>query len=62
MAPHAPAMPEETVITPAEELVRALEAGDQSAILAAASETHYAALADLYAESDEEKLRRIRLR
>ncbi len=48
-------MPEEMVIPPVEELVRALEAGDQSAILSAAAETHYADLADLYEAAEPEK-------
>lgn len=48
-------MPDETETAPAEELARALEAEDQSAIRALAGELHYADLAQSYLESDEEK-------
>lgn len=49
-------MPEETVIaSPADVLLRAVEAEDQSAILALAQDTHYADLAQAYLDLDEEK-------
>lgn len=48
-------MPEELATTPLEELVRALEAEDQSAIRALAGEMHYADLAHAYQDLDEEK-------
>ncbi|MCU0798004.1 MAG: magnesium transporter [Akkermansiaceae bacterium] len=49
-------MPEETPIaSPADVLLRAVEAEDQSAILAVAQETHYADLAQTYLDLDEEK-------
>lgn len=48
-------MPEDAVISPTEALLRAVEAEDQSAILALAEETHYADLAQTYQELDEEK-------
>ena len=48
-------MSEEAVIQPAEELNRAIEAEDQSAILAVAGELHYADLAEIYQDLTEEK-------
>lgn len=48
-------MSEEAAILPAEELVRAIEAEDQSAILAVAGELHYADLAQAYQELTEEQ-------
>ena len=48
-------MPEEAAtVLPTDELVRALEAGDQSAIRAIAEDLHYADLAHIYQEVDEE--------
>lgn len=48
-------MPEETPTLPADELVRAIEAEDRSAILNLAGETHYADLAQVYEELPGEK-------
>ncbi|MGB1129466.1 MAG: magnesium transporter [Haloferula sp.] len=48
-------MSEEGVILPAEELNRAIEAGDQSAILTVAGEMHYADLALVYQELEEDQ-------
>jgi len=48
-------MSDETATLPFEALDRALDAGDQSALLAVASETHYADLAQAYQELDPEK-------
>lgn len=48
-------MSEEGVILPAEELNRAIEAGDQSAILTVAGEMHYADLALAYQELEEDQ-------
>lgn len=48
-------MPEDAVINPVEALLAAIEAEDQSAINAQASEIHYADLAHTYLELDEEK-------
>lgn len=48
-------MSEEAVILPAAELARAIEAEDQSAILAIAGDLHYADLALAYQELEEEK-------
>lgn len=48
-------MPDETITMPSEELVRAIEAGDQSAALAIAKAIHYADLAQVYLELDEDQ-------
>jgi magnesium transporter len=48
-------MPDEIASLPTDDLGRAIEAEDQSAILAAAEEMHYADLAHSYLETDEEK-------
>ena len=48
-------MSEEAVIQPAEELARAINAEDQSAVLAVASELHYADLALAYQDLEEEQ-------
>jgi len=48
-------MSEEAVIQPAEELTRAIEAEDQSSILAVATELHYADLAQIYQDLEEEQ-------
>ncbi|MBB5352180.1 magnesium transporter [Haloferula luteola] len=48
-------MPEETTAHPVEALLRAVEADDQSAVLAIASEIHYADLAQAYQDLDEER-------
>ncbi|BCX46977.1 magnesium transporter MgtE [Haloferula helveola] len=48
-------MPDETITPPAEELVRALEAEDQSAILSIAGAMHYADLSQVYQELESER-------
>ncbi|MGB6222567.1 magnesium transporter [Haloferula sp.] len=48
-------MPDEIAPLPIEDLARAIEAEDQSAIRALAGEMHYADLAHIYQDTDEEK-------
>lgn len=50
---HPPVVPEDAAVT-VEDLLRAVEAGDRSAILAIASELHYADLALAFQQADEE--------
>jgi len=52
---QSPPVVEELELNPKEELLRALEAGDGSALLAAAENIHYADLAALYENLDDEK-------
>ncbi len=54
-ATHSPRVAEELDNDPKTELLRALEASDCSALLAAAEDVHYADLAHLYENLDDEK-------
>ena len=54
-AAHSPRVAEENDENPMSELLRALEASDCSALLAAAEDIHYADLAHLYENLDDEK-------
>jgi magnesium transporter len=52
---HPPGVAEETDKDPKDELLRALEAADASGFLAAAEEVHYADLAAIYEDLDDEQ-------
>lgn len=55
MKPHPSGVPEEIDNHTLDELMRALDASDASAVLAAAEEAHYADLAAVYENLDDEK-------